>query len=170
MCPAQCPGQRCRRPLGAEQGVVTGIGVGLEDAAIAGEVRERTLGATVARVRSIGKVVSSRNLESPHAAIRAILTRHENAASPVARTDGDCPRVLRSLQPALPADLNGLLTALGRACHPATVNKLRCYSRPHEADRELRCGAYTRLTLESRMRTSAQESALIRRTDVAWWA
>ena len=75
------------------------------------------------QVRKIGSVTASRDLKSPHAAIRAILARDEKYRAARANDrwafhspEFDDPLNLRRLR-----ILNGLLTALGRAGHPATV-------------------------------------------------
>ena len=76
------------------------------------------------QLRKIGKVAAPRDLKSPHAAIRAILARDEKYRAAKANDrwafhspEFDDPLYLRRLR-----ILNGLLTALGRAGHPATVN------------------------------------------------
>ncbi len=54
MSPAQRADKRCRRPVGTEQRVVAGIGVSLQDTAIAGEMLDRMLGAAGPRVMEQG--------------------------------------------------------------------------------------------------------------------
>ena len=54
MRPAQRAGERRRRAVRSEQGVVAGISVSLENAAVAGEVLSRVLGAAGARITEQG--------------------------------------------------------------------------------------------------------------------